>query len=177
MCGNPFSPFKKGEKWAKIDAVREPRQRCMQVKTEMKREYHNLLPAVCTLIEVAGVQWMESATLERGFSIRSLTKTGQRYSLGDLSTCCFHDDRHEWTWYSSSARSENPNCGICQGVEELQKKRIPSRNSAVVTRPSRSAQGASNIYSQLSGLEDVVFNDFIKDDWHYLLKAGWDYDF
>ena len=60
-------------------------------------EYHNLLSVTYTLIEVAGVQWMESATLERGFSIRSLTKTGQRYSLGDLSTCCFHDDRHEWT--------------------------------------------------------------------------------
>ena len=44
------------------------------------------------------------------------------------------------------------------------KKRIPSRNSAVVTRPSRSAQGAGNVYPQLSGLEDVVFNDFIKDD-------------
>jgi hypothetical protein len=46
-------------------------------------EYLNLLPAVCTLIEVAGVQWMESATCERGFSIRTLTKTAQRYSLGD----------------------------------------------------------------------------------------------
>jgi hypothetical protein len=44
------------------------------------------------------------------------------------------------------------------------KKRIPSRNSVGVTRPSRSAQGRSNVYSQLSGLEDVVFNDFIKDD-------------
>ena len=37
-----------------------------------------------TLIEVVGVQWMESATCERGFSIRTLTKTGQRYWLGDL---------------------------------------------------------------------------------------------
>jgi hypothetical protein len=42
------------------------------------------------------------------------------------------------------------------------KKRMPS--SAGVTRPSRSAQGRSNVYSQLSGLEDMVFNDFIKDD-------------
>ena len=44
------------------------------------------------------------------------------------------------------------------------KKRMPSSSSAGVTRPSRSAQGRSNVYSQLSGLEDVVFNDFIKDD-------------
>ena len=31
-------------------------------------------------------------------------------------------------------------------------------------RPSRSAKGRRNVYSQLSGVEDVVFNDFIKDD-------------
>jgi hypothetical protein len=51
-------------------------------------------------------------------------------------------------------------------VEELlyYKKRMPSRSSAGVTRPSRSAQGRSNVYSQLSGLKDVVFNDFMKDD-------------
>ena len=40
------------------------------------------------------------------------------------------------------------------------KKRIPSRSTAGVTRPSRSAQGRSNVPSQLSGLEDVVVNDF-----------------
>ena len=39
---------------------------------------------------------------------------------------------------------------------------MPSRSSAGVSRPSRSAQGTSNVYSQLSGLEEVVFNDFIK---------------
>ena len=42
--------------------------------------------------------------------------------------------------------------------------RIPSRNSAGVTRPSRSAQDRSNVYSQLSGLEDLVFIDLIKND-------------
>ena len=46
-------------------------------------QYHNLLPAVCALIEIGGVQWMESATCERGSSIRTLTKIGQQYSLGD----------------------------------------------------------------------------------------------
>ena len=44
------------------------------------------------------------------------------------------------------------------------KKKMPSRSTAGVTRSSRSAQGTSNVYSQLSGLEDVGFNDFIKDD-------------
>ena len=50
----------------------------------------------------------------------------------------------------------------CQCVEELQDE-MPSRSSAGVTRPSKSAQGRSNVYSQLSGLEDVGFNDFIED--------------
>ena len=44
------------------------------------------------------------------------------------------------------------------------KKRMPSSSSAGVTRPSRGGQGLRNVYSHLSGLEDVVFNDFIKDD-------------
>ena len=44
------------------------------------------------------------------------------------------------------------------------KKRNTRWSTAGVTRGSRSAQGTSNVYSQLSGLEDVVFNDFIKDD-------------
>ena len=44
------------------------------------------------------------------------------------------------------------------------KKRMPSRSSAGPKRPSRSAQDRSNVYSHLSGLEDVLFNDFIKDD-------------
>ncbi len=38
---------------------------------------------MCTLIEVLGVQWMESVTCERGFSIRTLKKTGHRYWLED----------------------------------------------------------------------------------------------
>ena len=37
-------------------------------------------------------------------------------------------------------------------------------STAGVTRGSRNARGTYNVYSQLSGLEDVVFNDFIKDD-------------
>ena len=43
---------------------------------------------------------------------------------------------------------------------------LPSRISAGVTRATRSAQDQSriNVYCQLSGLEDVVMNDFIKDD-------------
>ncbi len=48
------------------------------------------------------------------------------------------------------------------------KKRIPSRSSASVNRPCDHRVGAHRqrvtVYSQLSGLEDVGFNDFIKND-------------
>ena len=49
------------------------------------------------------------------------------------------------------------------------KKRNARLSTAGVTRGSRSAQGTSHVYFQLSGLEDVVFNDFIKDD--FVLEA------
>ena len=37
--------------------------------------------------------------------------------------------------------------------------------------PAKSAQDRSNVYSQLLGLENVVFNDFIKDDFIPALKV------
>jgi hypothetical protein len=43
------------------------------------------------------------------------------------------------------------------------KKRVSSRHSHGVRGP-RSDHTTRNVYSQLSRLEDVVFNDFIKDD-------------
>jgi hypothetical protein len=46
----------------------------------------NSFPNICrgaSFLSVAGVQWMESATCERGSCIRTLTKTAHRYSLGD----------------------------------------------------------------------------------------------
>ena len=36
-------------------------------------EYHNFLPAVFTLIEVGGVQWMDTATCERFLPAHTLT--------------------------------------------------------------------------------------------------------
>ncbi len=43
------------------------------------------------------------------------------------------------------------------------KKRVPPRSSQGARAP-RSAHATRNVYSQLSGLEDVVVNDFIHDD-------------
>ena len=45
----------------------------------------------------------------------------------------------------------------CLNVWKNYKKRIPSRISAGATRPIRNSQGRSNEYSQISGLDDVVF--------------------
>jgi len=62
--------------------------------------------------------------------------------------------------HDSSGRRQGANSGILEGVEELQEEE--SRwSTAGVTRGSRSAQGTSNVFFQLSGLEDVVFNGFI----------------
>jgi hypothetical protein len=54
-------------------------------------------------------------------------------------------------------------CGA-QGVSTLKKGGGECANSSRAGYSSRKAQGRSNVYSQLSGLEDVVFSDFIKDD-------------
>jgi hypothetical protein len=43
------------------------------------------------------------------------------------------------------------------------KKRGPSRGSQGA-RAHRSVHATRNVYFQLSGLEDVVFNDFLQDD-------------
>ena len=106
---------------------------------------------------------MESATCERGFSIRTLTKTGQQYSLGHslLAALMFIDMNGPDIQAVDEVKSL-----ILESVNTWKnyKKRLPSRSSAGVTRTSRSAQGTRNVYSQLSGLEDVVFNDYIKDD-------------
>jgi hypothetical protein len=48
--------------------------------------HHELVPAVCTLVEVGGVQWMETATMQphvSGASFLTLTKAGQRYVMAD----------------------------------------------------------------------------------------------
>ena len=105
---------------------------------------------------------MESAACERGFSIRTLTKNGQQYSLGDSALALMMIDLNG----PDIKAVDEVKALILESVNSWKnyEKRMPSRSSAGVPRPSRSAQGRINAYSQLSGLEDVVFNDFIKDD-------------
>ena len=42
-----------------------------------------LLPDLVILIEIEGVQWLETATCERGFSLRTQILTAQRHRMGD----------------------------------------------------------------------------------------------
>jgi hypothetical protein len=42
-----------------------------------------LLPDLVILIEIEGVQWLETATCEGGFSLRTQTLTAQRHRMGD----------------------------------------------------------------------------------------------
>jgi hypothetical protein len=54
----------------------------------------DLLHAACNkknlviLIEIQGAQWLETATCERGFSLRTQILTAQRYSMGDSLLAC-----------------------------------------------------------------------------------------
>jgi hypothetical protein len=47
-----------------------------------------LLPDLVILIEIEGVQWLETATCERGFSLRTQILTAQRHSMGDSLLAC-----------------------------------------------------------------------------------------
>ena len=47
-----------------------------------------ILPDLVILIEIQGVQWLESATCERDFSLRTQILTAQRYSMGDSLLAC-----------------------------------------------------------------------------------------
>ena len=61
---------------------------------------------------------MESATCKRGFSIRTLTKTAQRYSLGAVVMMIDMNGPDN----EAVDESEGANSGILEGMEELQEE-------------------------------------------------------
>jgi hypothetical protein len=80
----------------------------------------------------------------------------------------FKKEKNWVTWYWTSARlCKTTNSGICQCVQNY-KKRMTS-----VTRPYMSSdhtgqkQDGNNIYSQLSGLEDVTRFPWFHQGWFY----------
>jgi len=54
----------------------------------MDDSLRKILPDLFILIEIEGVQWLESARCERGFSLRTQILTAQRYSMGESSLAC-----------------------------------------------------------------------------------------
>jgi hypothetical protein len=47
-----------------------------------------LLPDLVILIEIEGVQWLETATCERVFPLRTQILTAQRHRMGDSLLAC-----------------------------------------------------------------------------------------
>jgi hypothetical protein len=111
-----------------------------------------------------GVQWLETATCERGFSLRTQILTAQRHRMGGSLLACL-----------MMICSNGPSLHEKEEVEKFLlavvarfkafKKRVPC-NSFVGKRPQRASasKAKSSVLSQLSGLENVVFNDFIHDE-------------
>ncbi len=54
----------------------------------MDDSLRKLLPDLVILIEIEGVQWLETATCERGFSLRTQILTAHRHSMGDSLLAC-----------------------------------------------------------------------------------------
>jgi hypothetical protein len=113
-----------------------------------------LLPDLVILIEIEGVQWLETATCEKGFSLRTQILTAQRYSMGDSLLACL-----------MMICSNGPSLHEKEEVEKFLlvvvarfkafKKRVPSSSNS--KRPQRASvsKAKSSVLSQLSGLENV----------------------
>ncbi len=54
----------------------------------MDDSLRKLLPDLVILIEIEGFQWLETATCERGFSLRTQILTAQHHSMGDSLLAC-----------------------------------------------------------------------------------------
>jgi hypothetical protein len=68
---------------------------CTKAGASLRTGFHSVGVNI-SLIEIAAVQWMETATCERGFSPNP-RQDWSAILVGRLFTCCSHADRHEWT--------------------------------------------------------------------------------
>jgi hypothetical protein len=131
----------------------------------MDDSLRKILPDLVILIEIEGVQWLETATCERGFPVRTQILTAQRYSMGDSLLACM-----------MMICSNGPS--LDQKETEVEKfllatvarfnaftKRMPLTARLGNRHQRASASKAkSSVLSELSGLENVLFNDFIDDE-------------
>jgi hypothetical protein len=129
----------------------------------MDDSLRKLLPDLVILIEIEGVQWLETATCERGFSLRTQILTAQRHSMGDSLLACL-----------MMICSNSPSLHEKEEVEKFLlavvarfkafKKRAPSYSNSQRPQHASASKAKSSVLSQLSGLENVVFNYFIDDE-------------
>ena len=129
----------------------------------MDDSLRKLLPDLVILIEIEGVQWLETATCERGFSLRTQILTAQRHSMGDSLLACL-----------MMIHSNGPSLHEKEEVEKFLlavvarfkafKRRVQSRGCGAHPQRASASKAKSSVLSQLSGLENVVFNDFIDDE-------------
>ena len=102
-------------------------------------------------------------TSERGFSLRTQILTAQRHSMGDSLLACL-----------MMIHSNGPSLHEKEEVEKFLlavvarfkafKKRVPSYSNSKRPQRASASKAKSSVLSQLSGLENVVFNDFIDDE-------------
>jgi hypothetical protein len=129
----------------------------------MDDSLRKLLPDLVILIEIEGVQWLETATCERGFSLRTQILTAQRHRMGDSLLACL-----------MMICSNGPSLHEKEEVEKFLlavvarfkafKSRVQSRGCGAHPQRASASKAKSSDMSQLSGLENVVFNDFIDDE-------------
>jgi hypothetical protein len=130
----------------------------------MDDSLRKILPDLVILIEIEGVQWLETATCERGFSLRTQILTAQHYSMGHSLLACM-------MMICSNGQSLDQK-------EEVEKfllatlarfktftNRMPLK-ARLGKRPQRASasKAKSSVLSELSSLENVLFNDFIDDE-------------
>ena len=122
-----------------------------------------LLPDLVILIEIEGVQWLETATCKRGFSLHTQILTAQRHRMADsllaylMMICSNGPSLHE---------KEEVKKFLLAVVARFKtfKKRVPSYSNSKRPQSASASKAKSSVLSQLSGLENVVFNDFIDDE-------------
>jgi hypothetical protein len=132
----------------------------------MDDSLRKLLPDLVILIEIEGVQWLETATCERGFSLRTQILTAQRHSMGDsLLACLMMICSNGPSLHQKEEVEKFLLAVVARFMLKAFKKRVPSKTCGD-KRPQRASasKAKSSVLSQLSGLENVVFNDFIDDE-------------
>ena len=102
-------------------------------------------------------------TSERGFSLRTQILTAQRHSMGDSLLACL-----------MMICSNGPSLHEKEEVEKFLlavvarfkafKRRVQSKGCGAHPQRASASKAKSSVLSQLSGLENVVFNDFIDDE-------------